>query len=133
MPVASAKNNKSSRAEWIAELSAVVGEMASWAREAGWLVHERTVPIDEESMGKYKAPGLQIKTPIDHFFVEPLGRDICGAEGRIDLYAWPSMYRAVLIRRGGKWLVRDDNYKAWPTRWSRKTFLDIAQTLTSKR
>jgi hypothetical protein len=127
------KSRKSILVEWSKELADLVSEMGDWAREAGWLVHETKVPIEEDSVGKYIAPGLQIKPPIGHFFVEPLGRDVLGAEGRIDLYAWPSMHRMMLIRRGAKWRLLDDNGRAWPKAWSRKTFLDVAQILTSKR
>jgi hypothetical protein len=132
MAVSTLEDPKARHLEWLESVNEIVAEIADWARDAGWLVHQTKVPIAHDWIRKYVAPGLQLKPPVGHLFVEPLGRRVLGADGRIDLYAWPSHYRVMLIRKGGKWRLRDENGKAWPKAWSRKTFLEVAQILTSK-
>ena len=130
---ASPTTKKRSLKQWQSTVDAVLTDVEQWCVQAGWLVHSSELSIDEDSTGTYKTRQLQIKTPIDHLFVQPIGRDIVAADGRIDIYAWPSLYRAILILHGKKWVLLDDFGKKWPTPWSRETFIDVAQKLTSAK
>jgi len=67
--------------------------------------------------------------------LEPIARGTVGAQGRVDLYAWPSLFRVMLLHKPrGKdrpleWVVRTESGLDWPQAWSRETFLTLADGL----
>lgn len=120
------------RDHWLQTVVKVVDEIAQWAQGAGWLVSRSQKTIQEDSIGTYDAPVLQIKTPPGNLIVEPIAYSIfSGVEGRIDLYAWPSMHRVRLVQINGHWHVRTDSGINWPKPWGRETFLELANELSA--
>jgi len=119
------------RDEWLAVTERLASDIEKWATELGWAVARlegRT--ITEKGIGSYAAPDLRIKTPHGILDVEVKARRVVGAEGRADLVAFPSLHRMLLVRIGNKWLVKTDAGIDWPRKWGKKTFVELAETLT---
>jgi hypothetical protein len=130
MPKLLEKDSRKARTEWLAAIDQIVKDITEWSQQEAWLVHQTQKPLKEPGIGEYKAPVLQIKTPADHIIVEPVARYIVNADGRIDVYAWPTLRRAALVRRDGRWTLRyDEDIRRIP--WSRRNFVQVAQTLTA--
>jgi hypothetical protein len=125
-------DDATTRAEWLHTIEQILGEIEHWAHDAGWLVSRSRRTIQEDSIGTYDAPILQVKTPPGNLIVEPIAYSIfSGVKGRIDLYAWPSMHRVRLVKVDDQWRVRTDSGINWPKPWGRETFLELANELTA--
>src|SRR5262245_60987596 len=106
------------RDEWLQVVAALARDVRGWAEKKGWTVTEEPREINEERLGIYQAPALQIDTPNGQVILEPIARDVAGADGRVDLYAWPTHFRVKLLRRAdGIWYVRTDSGINWPHPW----------------
>jgi hypothetical protein len=118
--------------EWVAAVEDLVSQIREWATAEGWQV-TRLEPktLWEPSTGTYSVSDLRVRTNSGVLNVDVVAREICRAEGRVELVAFPSLERFTLIRRGGKWRVRTDWGNAWPKRWGRRTFVELARKLTS--
>ncbi len=89
------------RAEWIADLGALMDTLHGWLREAereGLLKIERgETDIDEARYGAYEAPAMTITAPDGReLLVQPMGLNVLGFQGRVDLECGPR--RARLMR-----------------------------------
>jgi|SRR5579884_313616 len=117
--------------EWLDAINRLFADVAGWAQEQNWTVASSTTEISEESLGKYTAPVLTIDAQNGRLVLEPIARIVIGGKGRIDLYAWPTLYRVMLLRRSKDtvWVVRTDSGLAWPNPWGRETFISIANGL----
>jgi hypothetical protein len=111
---------KAKRQEWIEDLEKLWATISEWlekgADEGLFTLERRTVELDEEDLGTYEAPALDIQlnagaprvikmepTAMRVVGVIPTpGVRILGAVGRVDLRCGPA--RAMLLRRApGKW------------------------------
>jgi hypothetical protein len=119
------------RAEWLAAVSRLLAEISSWAAEQEWQVETGEQTLQEKALGEYATECLTIHAPAGDLVVEPVARCVPGAEGRVDLYAYPSHHRVRLLRQGDRWVVRTDSGIDWPHPWSRATFLELAHALMS--
>ena len=60
----------------------------------------------------------------------PIGWNTLGSKGRIDLYAWPTLYRVMPLRRSDdSWVVRTESGIDWPHPWGKETFVELARGL----
>jgi hypothetical protein len=102
-----------------------------------------TVDIDESdlirsgpekyNLNHYSLPVLVIDRPEGRLIVEPRARVILGAEGRVDFYAWPTLTRVMLLRRGkGQWVVRTDSGINWPEPWNQAAFEHLGRSLLAE-
>jgi len=119
------------RADWVALVERILSQIEGWAEQNGWPVHRETKEITEEALGTYAVPVLQIKLPGGRLYVEPVAREVVGAEGRIDLYSWPGLHRLLLVRSGGKWALKTDSRVGWPDAWGKRAFTRAAENLTN--
>jgi hypothetical protein len=118
------------REEWLSTLGDLMSDLEEWAGAAKWLVDRQDKEITEPLLGTYSAPVLHFKTPNGILYADPIGRDIIGADGRVDLCAWPSLHRVMLILAEGKWSVLTDSGIDWPQPWGQETFAKLAMSLT---
>ena len=118
------------RKEWLACIDKLLRQIESWVQDEGWEAAREDREITEELVGTYAAPVLKLRAPNGLLYVEPVARDVVGADGRIDVYAWPSLHRLLLIRQEGRWSVKTDSGVDWPEKWGRKAFLKLAESLT---
>src|SRR5438094_155105 len=91
---------ESAREEWFRAVTALTEQVGEWAARWNWPVERKTLDVTEELLGTYGVPMLEIQTEWGPLFLEPVARYVMGAEGRVDLYAYPSLYRVMLLRSG---------------------------------
>lgn len=118
------------RDEWIACVKALHSDIRKWAKTKRWPVDEEEKEVAEELTGPYPIPLLKVKTTGGILYVDPVARDVLGADGRVDIYSWPSLQRLLLIRQHGQWTLQTDSGVEWPEAWDRETFIRLAQQLT---
>ena len=118
------------REEWLGAIEALREQVRGWAEAQGWQVDQSEREVLEEQIGTYKVPVLEIDTPRGQVVLEPKGQDLVGARGRVDLYAWPTLYRVMLLRKPGQdWVVRTESGLNWPHPWEQATFVELAEGL----
>jgi|GEM_PF-632307 len=129
-----------SRRNWERSTLMLADEVQSWAEQEaaarGWRVEREEKELAEEVVGgAYRVPVVTINAPQGRLILEPIARGTVGAQGRVDLYAWPSLFRVMLLHKPrGKdrpleWVVRTESGLDWPQAWSRETFLTLADGL----
>lgn len=129
-----------SRVNWERNTSLLAEEVQTWAEQEaaarGWRVEREEKELAEEVVGgAYHVPVVTIYAPQGRLVLEPIARGVLGAQGRVDLYAWPSLFRVMLLHKprgkdaGLKWVVRTESGVDWPLPWGRETFLTLAEGL----
>jgi hypothetical protein len=109
--------------EAVAKLAA---NITAWSREQGWTVRATT---DEMPSGPRELPWLFITTPNGRIAVDPIDGDIIGAQGRVDLIAWPDLVTVMLLRQGDAWFARSESGSRSASPLSRETFVEIVNQL----
>ena len=118
--------------EWLRDLQNLMTQVRGWCDAHGWAVHATDKPVTESKLGEYSAPTLQVRAPNGTVvYVEPVARDVAGAEGLVDIYAWPSLRRFSLMRQNGGWSVKTDSGVPLPWKWSEPAFVEVIDALTS--
>ncbi len=118
-------------AQWQTAVKALAHEIEDWARERGWGVERSSGEVNEELFGVYEVPVLTIETDKGRLILEPIARMVVGADGRVDLYAYPTLFRVMLLYTAGdhRWTVRTDSGIDWPQPWQKDTFYALAAGL----
>ncbi len=112
-------------------MEALKEQVRDWAKRRGWSVDETEREINEIDLGAYRVPVLEIGTPTGEVFLEPKGQDILGGGGRVDLYAYPTMFRVMLLwKTEPDWIILTDSGLKWPHPWSEPTFVELTEGLT---
>jgi len=120
------------RSEWVAEVNHLLNDIKDWAEKERWLVDRQDKELQEERLGAYRSSVLFIQSPQGRLVAEPVARSVVGADGRVDLYAWPSLHRVRLLRIGAQWKVRTDSGIDWPKPWNHQAFVELAKELTAE-
>ncbi len=131
MPKKTDRNKKLE--DWRELVESLMADIAKWAQQQGWLVHRDEKFINEEQLGEYSVPDLVIRLPEGRISVEIAGRNTIGADGRVDISAFPSLNRMLLLRVGGQWKIKTDSHVAWPREWGKKAFVELARLLASAK
>jgi hypothetical protein len=120
------------RENWIALVRSFSKQVADWATEQGWQVAWKSLDRTEDVLGSYEVPMLIIQTQRRAVMIEPVARDVLGAAGRIDLYAYPTLFRVMLLRsaENGKWRIRTDSGIFLDRTWNKQTFVRLVDELT---
>lgn len=125
---------------WERHTALLADEVQSWAEQEaaarGWRVEREELELAEEVVGgAYHVPVVTIYASQGRLVLEPIARGVMGAQGRVDLYAWPSLFRVMLLHKplgkdaGLNWVVRTESGVDWPLPWGRETFLTLAEGL----
>jgi hypothetical protein len=122
--------NPYSHADWLRLVSELIDDIARWSVEEEWSVHRYTKRMIEDG-GQYHAPALRVRLPEGEIRVDPIARNIGGhgAHGRVNVEAWPSTERYVLILRDGYWDARTDAVHPITRKWDKKTFVQMSREL----
>ena len=124
--------------EWTAAVETLFQQVQHWAADArseDWQITFSTADVTEESLGSYPIRVMEINAGTGRLILEPVGLDVLGARGRVDLYAWPSLFRVMLLRslkeNNSKegWTIRTESGIDWPTAWGKDSFLVISEQL----
>ncbi len=103
----------------------------AWAEQRRWFVDEQEKAVEEDRVGRYMVPTLFIQAPGGKIHVEPIGCDIIGAQGRVDIEAFPSLKRLLLVLVNGEWKIETDSRIDWPEPWSEQAFIRLVDALTN--
>lgn len=122
---------KRRRNDWLVEVRKILDAIKNWAEQRRWLVDENEKTIEEEHVGRYVIPTLFIQSPTGKIYVEPIGCNIIGAKGRIDIESFPSLNRLLLIWDEGGWKIKTDSRVDWPEPWGEQGFIKLVDALTS--
>ena len=119
--------------EWAAAVGTLLQQVQEWVTEdrPEWTIEFSNADVTEASSGSYTISVLELSAPNGRLILEPVGRDVFGARGRIDLYAWPSLYRVMLLRSftSDEWVIRTESGIDWPQPWGKLGFLAVADRL----
>jgi hypothetical protein len=119
------------REEWLTALEKLCDSITAWCEAEGWSVQRDEKLITEDHIGQYTAPALLIHSPGGRIHIDPIGRNIIGAEGRVDILCSPSLNRLLLVRMEGSWKIKTEDRVDWPESWSKTAFLKIVRALQS--
>lgn len=119
------------RDDWLVKLRELMDSIKTWAEQRRWFVDEHEKTIEEDDVGKYTVPTLFIQAPSGKIVVEPIGCNIIGAQGRVDIESFPSLNRLLLILVDGEWKIKTDSRIEWPEPWSEQSFINLVKALTS--
>jgi hypothetical protein len=119
--------------DWRELVESLMADITKWAQQQGWQVHRDEKLITEENLGEYSVPDLVIRLPEGRISVDVAGRNTIGADGRVDISAFPSLNRMLLVRVGDKWKIKTDSHVSWPREWGKKAFIELARLLASSR
>ncbi len=114
---------------WVTQVQELCEEVKKWAEEKSWSVHEDVKQINEDHIGSYQAPCLILQSPQGRVHIDPIGCEIVGAAGRVDIFTWPALNRMLLVRTGDRWEIRTDARVAWEKPWCEDTFFAIVSCL----
>jgi hypothetical protein len=120
------------RAEWQAAIGELERQISEWAGAEGWEVTAAPRELREESIGTYVVPDLRIATPDGQRLVlEVKARGPLQARGQVELLAWPTLFRVMLLQQQdeGQWIIRTDSGVPIRKRWNRRTFIELAKDL----
>lgn len=120
---------ETAKCEWLSVLRELADDIKLWAEQQNWPVHEEPKEVHEEHLGTYEVPYLQVRLPETTLIIDPIARQVGGAEGRVDLEAFPSLHRFLLLRHEGHWRLTTDSGVQWPNPWGRDAFVDLARRL----
>jgi hypothetical protein len=119
------------RDDWLVKLRDLMNSIRSWAEQRRWFVDEQEKIVEEDHIGRYTVPTLFIQAPAGKIHVEPIGCNIIGAQGRVDIESFPSLNRLLLILVDGEWKIKTDSRIEWPEPWSEKAFVRLVEALNS--
>jgi hypothetical protein len=119
------------RQDWVSRVVALVDQVEQWCAAAGWAVERDEKTIREKLLGEYVVPQLRVKAPGGELQLNPIGLDVIGGDGRVDLEAYPTLARVKLIGVNGTWSLMADPNVPLRRPWTSETFVELAQDLLS--
>jgi hypothetical protein len=127
------------RDNWVESVTDLAHDVETWAKERGWAISQEDHQQKEAPIGWYTIPRLEIDAHVEigvpggKLKIEPVGRFVPEGDGRVDIYAWPTHWRVLLLRKGDDWVIRTESGLDWPQPWSRDSFLTVAEGLMKAR
>jgi hypothetical protein len=123
-------NEEKKKGEWVEDVRQLIASIKKWAERRRWLVDVHEKKVREEPYGSYVVPELFIRTPqLQKLVIDPVGLGVIGADGRVDIEAFPSLHRFVLVRQDRQWTLLTDSMVEWPEKWGEPAFLGIVEAL----
>jgi hypothetical protein len=129
--ISSTEQLKKDRDGWLALVNDLTREIESWAFARHWAVHRDQKTVRESRLAEYVVPVLSVMAPAGRVQIDPVARYVAGGDGRIDLLAWPSLTRMLLIRVGDRWVLKTDSGVEWPEGWNQQTFARLVELLNA--
>jgi len=117
------------RDEWLQLLHHLLKQIEDWSIAQGWSVQRQSKQVHDGDLGEYTAPVLIIRGPGGALYVTPIGLNIIGAKGRVDLEAWPTLNRVKLLRRDDQWHIVTDSNVPIRAPWNAETFVQLVGDL----
>lgn len=117
------------RRNWLARVEQVVAQIEQWAASEGWSTARTARTVKERLLGTYEAPVLRVRLADGEVHVIPVAYSVLGADGRIDIEAFPTLNRVKLVARGDHWEIYTDSNVPLRQPWSAPTFAQLARDL----
>ena len=115
----------------MARVESLINQISEWAAAEDWATARTERTLKERPFGEYQVPVLRVRLPIGEIHIIPVGLQVIGADGRIDIEAFPSLNRVKLIGRGDQWEIYTDSNVPLRQPWSRETFAQLARDLVA--
>ncbi|HET6250621.1 MAG TPA: hypothetical protein VFE47_23235 [Tepidisphaeraceae bacterium] len=133
-PQAPIANWQQVRDEWVAEVERMADDIERWAKENDWDTKRETKENVEYEIGGYEVPMVRIHTMQGRAYIDPTGRFVGGATGRMEIVATPSFFQVVLCKIDGEWrFLSEDTMEDLNQSWSREGFTRIITDLLKRR
>ena len=117
--------------EWRDAIEELIDQITRWCNELDWLVERKEGKVLHEDLtGEYSVPVLWIQTPRGRVIVEPVALYLVGVEGRVDIYAWPSLAKVILVDFDQGWRILTEDRVELDQPWSREVFEQVVKGLT---
>ena len=119
------------REAWVQATNCLLDEITEWAAMKNWSVRREPRVITEEALGTYTVSDAVIETPNGQLMLEVKARGVPEAAGRVELSAWPTLYRVMLLHRANQpdWTIYTDSGISLRQPWTQETFLNLAEDL----
>lgn len=120
------------RGQWQSRVSGLLDGIATWAAAQGWGVRREEATVTDRHLGSYPMPMLEIKLPGGELRVQPVGLQVAGAEGRVEIKAYPTLHRVRLLPQpkiGGGWQVITDSNVPLREPWNAQAFVQLCKDL----
>lgn len=121
--------SKPTREQWLQCLAGLIDDVVAWSEAEGWPVERGRKHVADDTFDPYDAPTAAVRVPGGQIRVEPVGVDVVGAEGRVDVEAWPTLNRVKLLRRGDRWIIFTDSNVPLRERWGKDSYVQLARDL----
>jgi hypothetical protein len=115
----------------VVRLGRLADEVSQWAEQEQWSVLRGEKKIQERRVGAYVAPTVRIRTPGGEVHVAPIALDVMGADGRVEIEAWPSLNRVRLVPAGESWEIITDSNVRLRKPWNQQTFIELVGDLVA--
>ena len=119
------------REHWVARVDALISQMAAWSRAQGWTVECHAKTVSEKGLGTYSMPAIIVSLTGGQIMVNPIGLQVVGGNGRVDLEAIPTLARIKLIADDSGWNAYADPNVPLRLVWNQENFVRLAQDLLS--
>jgi hypothetical protein len=132
------KDHETNTAMFTDAVEALYKDVTTWSLAKGWSLSGDSKVIKPYwdktgllvELYAYHAPFLNITTPEGEIKFKPVGYNIAGAKGRVDMYSYPNSYEVILLlQTEGNWIVRTRSGIDWPHAWNKDTFVELAIAL----
>jgi hypothetical protein len=117
------------RDDWIEAVEKLCADVQSWSLARGWVVRREQKTLREDRLGAYVVPVLTIQSPQGRLLLNPIARYVVGANGRVDLDAFPSFEAVPIIRTETGWRVASQNEMNLDREWNEASFAEVSTTL----
>lgn len=118
------------RHAWTTRVDALINQIAEWATAQNWAVARDQKTLRERQLGgDYVVPVLRVRLPVGELNVIPVGLHVIGANGRIDIEAFPTLNRVKLVGVSDGWEIYTDSNIPLRQPWNAQTFTQLAQDL----
>jgi len=118
--------------EWQQQLKLFMNQIEGWLhsvqKDKLIEIKEKTVTLQEENLGLYDAPSLELAIDKEIIKVQPIGRLIIGAKGRVDIVSSYEKY-IVLYLIDREWVYRKETDKGKFSDFTKEKFEIILEDL----
>ena len=117
------------RDDWVDRVRKLVKTIATWSASEEWQVDHDEKTIHEELLGEYQVPVAVVHVPGGQLQIQPVALHVVGADGRVDIEAYPTLNRVKLVGYEGGWRIYTDSNVPLHADWEQGTFVRLAQEL----
>ncbi len=114
--------------DWLRSLDALFRETEAWCQRRDWPCKRKTVRVQDDFLGSYDAPQLDLCALDNQLLLKPVARFVTGADGLVDMLLLPTCESAILVRLGEIWQIHPDQGRR--RAWNQKAFVATIEQLS---